>query len=178
MLNRRNPAALHSKIHKVLALAISVESLSLFIYNEREDFHKGAVAMKRLLCSFLWFLGLTVVAKLLFVNQPLGYFWIAIGLLSIFFGIHSVNKIELTDNMSVQLAAWIKKYQDLSYFKQQLYLNEVINDAIKRNQTKQALEFLEYILNVEPDNETAKTLMASIWGTALISQQANGHLSR
>ncbi|GAB6178723.1 hypothetical protein JCM14036_00420 [Desulfotomaculum defluvii] len=129
--------------------------------------------MKRLLYTFCWFLGLVVVTELLFSNQSLGYFWLIIVALSIFFGLQSGSRFELADNVSVQLATWLQKYQELSYFKQQLYLSEVINNAIKSNQTKQALEFLEQILKAEPDNETAKTLMASIWGAELISEYAN-----
>lgn len=129
--------------------------------------------MKRLIYTLCWFLGLVVVTKLLFNNQSMGYFWFIIAALSVFFGYQSGSRLELAENVSVQLATWLKNYQELSYYKQQLYLSEVINNAIRSNQTKQALEFLELILKAEPDNETAKTLMASIWGAELISAYAN-----
>ncbi|MEG6523732.1 hypothetical protein [Desulfotomaculum sp. 1211_IL3151] len=125
--------------------------------------------MKRMIDTFCWFLGLVVIAKLLFNNQSLGYFWFIIAALSVFFGCQSGSRLELAENASVQIAAWLKNYQELSYYKQQLYLSEVINNAIRSNQTKQALEFLDLILKAEPDNETAKTLMVSIWGAELIS---------
>jgi hypothetical protein len=129
--------------------------------------------MKRLIYTSCWFLGLMVITKLIFNNQSLGYFWLIIAALSVFFGCQSGNRLELTENVSLQITTWLKNYQELSYYKQQLYLSEVINNAVRSNQTKQALEFLELILRAEPDNETAKALMASIWGAELISEYAN-----
>lgn len=126
--------------------------------------------MKRLKYTLLWFLGLALVVKLLFLNQGLGFFWLAIAGLSMFFGFQTCSKIELTDNMSYQLTTWITTYQELSYYKQQLYLNEVVNGAVKSGQVKEALEFIECILQADPDNETAKSLMVSIWGADFIDK--------
>ncbi|MDO7788054.1 hypothetical protein [Desulforamulus aquiferis] len=134
--------------------------------------------MKQLASTLLWFLSLAVVVKLLFFDQPLGYFWIAIAVLSIFFGYKSVRKIELSSNASMQLTNWVNKFQSLSYYERQGYLHEVVNNAIKRNQPKQALEFLELVIKAEPDNDTAKTLMASIWGAELIGQYADSYPGR
>ena len=125
--------------------------------------------MRRVMNSVLWFIGLAIVANIIFHDQSLGYFWLMIGAVSLFFGFQSVNQLNL-DHVSVQIAHWITTYQDLSYFKQQLYLSEVVNGALRRNQAQQALEFLNYILKLEPDNETAKSLMASVWGAELASE--------
>jgi hypothetical protein len=123
--------------------------------------------MQRLICTLSWFFSLALIANLI-LDQSLGFFWLMIGGLSIFLGLQTGNKLDLGDNPSIQLTSWANRYQELSYFKQQLYLGEVINNAIKCNQTKQALDFLDRIIKAEPDNETAKSLMASIWGTELI----------
>jgi hypothetical protein len=135
---------------------------------KEKPFTRGDSILKRIIYSLFWFLGLAALTKLLLANQSLGYFWIAIACLSLYFGFQSVNKLDLS-NVSYQLASWLKTYQDLSYFKQQLYLCEIVNGAVKRNQTEQAMDFLNHILKSEPDNETAKTLMASVWSTALIN---------
>ncbi|MTI81858.1 MAG: hypothetical protein FH758_13460 [Firmicutes bacterium] len=133
---------------------------------------------KGIIYSSMWFVGMLVIAKLLFVSQPLGYFWIAIIALSVLFGYESIDRLKVKDSMSYQISSWLSTYIGLTYYKQQLYLAEIVNNAVKRNDTKEAEEFLEHILRAEPENETARSLIVSIWGTSLLNNNREENVSR
>lgn len=129
--------------------------------------------MHRLAYSFVWFLALFIIVKLIFTSQSLGYFWLIILALSLFFGYHSAKKIKISDDLSQQVISWLEKYQTLSYYKKEIFISEVVNRAVKCNNQKDALVFLQTILDAEPDNETAKGLMISIWGTEVLNNYTN-----
>jgi len=121
----------------------------------------------------VWFLALFIIVKLIFTSQSLGYFWLIILALSLFFGYHSAKKIKISDDLSQQVISWLEKYQTLSYYKKEIFISEVVNRAVKCNNQKDALVFLQTILDAEPDNETAKGLMISIWGTEVLNNYTN-----
>lgn len=128
--------------------------------------------MKRLLHTLCWFVGLALIIKIFFHNQPLNYLWVIIFGLSIFFGIQSSRELKISEDMSMQMITWLKNYQKCPYSKQQIYIGEIVNRAVNCNQTQDALKFLNCILEADPDNEAAKTLIISIWGTELLNNYA------
>jgi len=46
-----------------------------------------------------------------------------------------------------------------------------VNRAIKIGQVEQIEKFLKSIINSEPDNETAQSLLFGIWGTEVLNKE-------
>ncbi|MFZ5945459.1 MAG: hypothetical protein ACOYVD_15255 [Bacillota bacterium] len=122
--------------------------------------------MRRFLLIIIWFISISIIAKIILPGQPLGYFWVVITMLSVFFAVQSEKKISIPEHSSYQLRSWISKYQDASYYQRQVLLTEIVNTALRNNHLKEAEQFLKYIVNSEPDNDVAKGMLLSIWSTA------------
>ncbi|MFZ7101639.1 MAG: hypothetical protein ACOWWO_03140 [Peptococcaceae bacterium] len=127
--------------------------------------------MKRLAYTGVWFIIISIIVSWLFRGQSLGYFWVVVGCLSVFFGYHSEKKLEIPENASRQLEVWIKKYQNLSYYQRHFFLNDLVKRAALTNQCKEVEEFLKYLVNADPDNEMAKGMLFSIWGSTLAQEE-------
>lgn len=127
--------------------------------------------MGRLLSVALWFIGLALISKILLPERPLGYFWLMVLFLSLFFGFScSGKKTKAPEDFDYQQKSWWDKYHSFSYYERQKFLTETVNNAIKINQLEPAEKFLQGIINSEPDNELAQSLLISIWGSELINK--------
>lgn len=126
--------------------------------------------MRQLVYTGLWFLTISIIVSLLLPQEPLGYLWILVILLSVFFGYNTGKKIVIPNDASKQMEVWIKKYQDLPYYQRQLFLSDLMERAILTNQIKEVEKFLNFIIDYEPDNDTIKGMLISLWGTSLVEK--------
>jgi hypothetical protein len=127
--------------------------------------------MGRLLSVALWFMGLALTSKILLPDRPLGYFWLMVLFLSLFFGFScSGRKKRAPEDFDYQQKIWWDKYHSFSYYERQKFLTETVNNAIKINQLEPTEKFLQGVINSEPDNELAQSLLISIWGSEVINK--------
>jgi hypothetical protein len=126
--------------------------------------------MGRLLSVAIWFIGLAITTKILLPGRPLGYFWLLLFFLSLFFGLsYSGRKETVPDDFNYQQRLWWEKYQSYSYLERQQFLTATVNNAQKMNQLGQIEGFLKAVVNSEPENELAQSLLISIWGSEIIN---------
>ncbi|KJS19872.1 MAG: hypothetical protein VR72_17145 [Clostridiaceae bacterium BRH_c20a] len=128
--------------------------------------------MKRLVLIFIWFIGITIVIKLVLHNQPLGYFWLVVIGLSVFFGFYGGQEKKIPEDFNHQLRLWLDKYRDYPYYHRQQFLSDVVKRALKIGQVNHVEKFLNYIVETEPDNETAQSLLIALWGTEVINNKS------
>ncbi|NLT94544.1 MAG: hypothetical protein GXW85_03255 [Clostridia bacterium] len=119
----------------------------------------------------IWFTGLAVITKLLLPDGPLGYFWFVLFFLSLFFGLANNNGKKLApEDFDYQQNIWWVKYQGCSYEQREQFLSEMVNKAVKTKQVEKAEQFLKAVIDHEPDNELAKSLLIGIWGSEVINK--------
>ncbi|KJS82513.1 MAG: hypothetical protein JM58_14920 [Peptococcaceae bacterium BICA1-8] len=128
--------------------------------------------MRRLVLIFTWFIGITIVIKFVLHNQPLGYFWLVVIGLSVFFGFYGSQEKEVPEDFNHQLSLWLNKYLDYPYYHRQQFLSDVVKRALKTGQVNHVEKFLNYIVETEPDNETAQSLLIALWGTEVINNKS------
>jgi len=129
--------------------------------------------MRRLGLFFTWFICIALVTKLVLYNQPLGYLWLVVIGLSFFFGSYGGQKNKVPEDFNHQLNLWLKKYQSYPYYHKQHFLNDLVIRAHKIGQVNQVEKFLNYIIETEADNETAKSLLIALWSTEVINKNNN-----
>ncbi|MGI6225479.1 MAG: tetratricopeptide repeat protein [Peptococcales bacterium] len=125
--------------------------------------------MKRTAAILIWFICITIIAKILLPNQQLGFFWLPILGLSVFFGLSCSRKSKTPEDFNEQQINWWNKYHSYSYFQRQRFLSETINNALKIGQVEQAEKFLNSLINSDPDNENAKSLLIGLWSTEVLN---------
>jgi len=129
--------------------------------------------MRRLISVAVWFFCIGIAIKILMPNQPLGPFWLIVIFLSMFFGLPNSRKKEVPEGFTHQLSIWWEKYHSYPYYHKQQFLSETVNRALKIGQVEQVEKFLKTIINSEPDNEIAQSLLIGLWGTEVINKWNN-----
>lgn len=125
--------------------------------------------MRRLLAPFVWLVCIAITTKILLPSQQLGIFWIVIIGLSIFFGLPCSRNNIIPEDFSQQQIIWWNKYHGYSYYEKQRFLSETVKRALKIGQVEQVERFLKSIINHDPDNETAQSLLIALWSTEVIN---------
>ncbi len=128
--------------------------------------------LKKISHVLYWFIGLVILSRLLLGTFSIGYLWLVLlGQASFFSWMTRERELKLDPEVSQQVIRWMTAYREQDYSNKISYLNGVVNKAIKENYQLEAEQLLKLILELEPENEAAKSLLVALWGTDLMSQQ-------